>query len=300
MKLSMIPGILKSVHKCQPDVVHANDATSGFALSLGYSPRLVVTVHGIGFSKADWPFPFSEGIRVMQSRAVTCAKEVVATDKVTAATVSGLRNEIIVIPPGIDVDAYDANHFERPAELRTDRFNILFAGRLTGVKGFDLAIRGISRLSPEFRRMTRLVVIGSGPMEELIPLAKARNDVEISYLGALPHHRLHQFFTNCDMLIQPSRSEGVPVSMLEAMAARLPVAASLVGGVGALFGGDELMPIDELTPEGIANAVTAVLSDRSSAILRVEKARERVESEFSLDLITERYLDVYRGVSGGY
>lgn len=291
LKLSMMPGIRSAVRRLRPDIVHANDATSGYAVaSMKDRPKLVVTVHGLGFSKADWAPPFRQGIEYFQTRAVERADVVVATDRRTAQEFEELRSDIRVIAPGVDVKTFSKNRYQRPAELTQDRFNILYVGRLTKVKGFDLAVRGVDAVAPIIRDRISLTVIGSGPLAESASGTKA----DIRLLGELPHAKLPAYFSNADLVIQPSRSEGVPITILEAMASNTPVAATMVGGVGTCFDERHLVPITEITPTGVATAIEYAVSNADDITKRSDNAFRKVRDEFSWESVADKYQEIFR------
>jgi len=289
LKLSNMPGVDRALNGLNPDVIHANDATSAFvATSARHRKHTLVTVHGIGYAKSDWPPPFRQGIRVFQQRAVRHAAEVVATDDVTASALRSIKQNVTVIPPGVDTEVFRRGFYPWPEKFIQGKLNVLFVGRLTTVKGFDLVVNAITQLEPSVRSSMVLTVIGGGPLAGLVGKTGS-----VNWLGELSHGSLPPYFANADLLVLPSRSEGLPISLLEAMASELPVACSLVGGIRSHFGEDEVTVIDPLTAEGVAMAIKKVLSDPLAARRKATKASLRVREEFGWGSIAQRYIEVY-------
>ena len=289
LKLSNMPGVDRALDQLNPDVIHANDATSAFvATSVSRRKHAVVTVHGIGYAKSDWPPPFRQGIRVFQQRAVKRAAEVVATDDATASALRSIKQDVSVISPGVDTDIFRRGFHPWPGKLTQGKINVLFVGRLNMVKGFDLLVDAFTRLEPSDRSDMILTVIGDGPLARLAGKAGP-----VNWLGELPHESLPPYFANADLLVLPSRSEGLPISLLEAMSSELPVACSLAGGIRSHFGEDEVTVIDPLTAEGVANAIKKVLSDPKAARRKAAFASMRVRKDFSWDSVAQKYIDVY-------
>ena len=290
LKLSMMPGLLRFLRREDPDVVHANDATSGFVSTVGLRrQRTLLTVHGLGFSKADWPTPFRQGIRFLQLRAVRRAAIVVTTDRSTAGQLERYRKDIRVIPPGVSIEMFRRGANARPSGLPEGKKNILFVGRLTSVKGVDLLVESMKLIDPSLRKDIMFTIIGDGPLSNIIP-----RDASVNWLGELPHEALPPYFANADLLVMPSRSEGLPISLLEAMSSELPVASTLVGGIGTEFGEDYLTAIEKSSPGAVAGAIVKALSDPDGTKRRARAASELVRKKYSWDAISGEYFSLYK------
>ena len=92
LKISTIPFIVNHMRKNPGRVLHAHDAPGGFAAAFG-SPRgsFVYTMHGLGFSSMDWPSPFRQVIRLMQTLAVRRAGHLFCMDETALACRDGWR-----------------------------------------------------------------------------------------------------------------------------------------------------------------------------------------------------------------
>lgn len=148
---------------------------------------------------------------------------------------------------------------------------------LPELPGVHVAIAGRGDEEPNLRRLAAELGI-----EERVHLLGLRDDVD-RLLGA------------ADLFVQPSRSEGLPLAVLEAMAAGLPVVATRVGGMGeAVVDGETGILVEPGRPEALAAALRRLLGD---APLRGEMgraARTRAEAEFSVRTMARRYVTLYR------
>jgi len=296
LKLSMMPGICSAVKRMNPDIVHANDATSAFANSvLLDARRTVVTVHGIGYSPSDWPPPFRQGIKMFQLEAVKRAAAVVATDTNTARELADIRSDVKTVPPGVDIDLFKKGAHDMPEKLSENRVNVLYVGRLTNVKGVDLLADSFAVMDSATRSSIRVIVIGEGPLANRVR-SQASLGAPVRLLGPLPHKDLPPYFANADLLVLPSRSEGLPITLLEAMSSTLPVVCSPVGGISTYFDESLFTPIERLSPEGVASAIGKVVGDLKEARKKALRARLRVEESFSWDVIAARYIEFYKEV----
>jgi len=298
LKLSMMPGLLRVVRNIEPTILHTNDATS--SMISWFHPgnaRTVVSVHGLGFTKEDWPTPFRQGIRLFQSLSVAKADKVVATDIITARAFASIRKNVSVIPAGVDTEVFQRGKYPRPEVMKTDKRNLLFVGRLNRVKGIDLLLRALPLIEEEYKHGIRLIVIGEGPMEDLVR-NQAESPPEIVWLGRLAHSQVTPYYANADMFVLPSRSEGVPISLLEAMSSRTPIVSTMVGGVKSLLDERYATLASDVSPEAIAQAISRTLREESVTERRVAAARDFVEGRFSWDAIVDKYVRVYEELEG--
>jgi len=115
---------------------------------------------------------------------------------------------------------------------RNDVLNFLFLGRLGNRKGvFDL-VKAISLLPPELRRSVRLTIGGNGEVQKLQDLIKSLSvDDCVTYAGWVDGKLKAELLAAADVYILPSYNEGLPVSILEAMAYGLPVISTPIGGI---------------------------------------------------------------------
>lgn len=161
-------------------------------------------------------------------------------------------------------------------------------GRLTEAKGFDLLIEAVRRL----RAMGYPVeasIAGEGPERDR--LEGAARDLPVRFLGFVEDTR--SFLATIDVFCLPSRWEGLPFALLEAMMAGTPCVAADVGDVPVALGtAGRLVPADD------AGALTAALEELvTSERLRSElgeAAHRRARDHFAIDAFIDRTLAVYR------
>lgn len=160
-------------------------------------------------------------------------------------------------------------------------------GRLDAVKGIDVLLSALEMVLP-MQPQTRLALIGDGPDRER--LEQRVNDLRLTdhvdFLGYLGQAEVRQEFRHTDVFVLSSFAEGVPVVLMEAMAARVPVIATNVMGVPELV---EDGVVGHLVPPGDA----AALADRVRDLIAVgpaerrlmgERGRRRVEQQFDVDI----------------
>lgn len=161
---------------------------------------------------------------------------------------------------------------------------ILFVGRLTAVKGTLLLLDAVAAARSAHLDLT-LTIIGDGQDRSKLE-AKARalglSDL-VSFLGYQNQSAVAEQLEDADLLVLPSFAEGVPIVLMEAMASRLPVIASRVGGVQELVehgvSGFVIPPgdVDEL-----AASIVRLLDDPRLCASMGAAGRAKVEAEFSI------------------
>lgn len=209
-----------------------------------------------------------------------------------------------VLLNGIDLEAADrADDWNLRAELSltaSDRI-VLFAGRIERRKGAGL-------LAPIARRLLALsgvafVVIGDdlfGVLERGIRPELGALGGRLHALGGQPRERVRAALRQADAVLVPSLWESCPYAVLEAMAARAPLAAAAVGGVPELVtDGREALLAPTGDVEAIAAAATRLLDDPGLARRLGAAARRRAESELAADRVAARSEALYRRVAEG-
>lgn len=243
------------------DVVHAHGFKGAFLTALGRPPGvpMVSTHHG------EWP---TEGGRVHLYRAAVswAYRRGDALVAVTGATVDRLmrqgiqRDKIHIIEnflhlPGAGTGSAPLAPSARAAPGAAP--TLLFLGRLSVEKGCDVLLDAMARARTPFR----LEVVGTGPEEEaLIHRAAARGLAErVRFRGFAADVRPH--LAAADILVMPSRTEALPMALIEALCSGVPAVASAVGAV----------------PDVIEDGVTGVLvvpGDAGALARALERAAE--------------------------
>ena len=118
------------------------------------------------------------------------------------------------------------------SKIHKEPIQIGSIGRLNWAKGYDLLIEALHILKSEFSNF-HVKIAGDGPyrklIEEMIEKYSLKSNIKI--LGELHYNEIPDFLNSIDIYIQPSVSEGSPITIKEAMAAGLPILTSSAGGI---------------------------------------------------------------------
>jgi glycosyltransferase involved in cell wall biosynthesis len=165
----------------------------------------------------------------------------------------------------------------------------LFLGHPFNLKGVDVLIKAFHRISPRYPDFT-LKIVGYcpdlGPYREL-----AVGNPRIEFLPGQPHEKAMDLMIHSTFFVLPSRTEGVPRVLMEAMAARKPVIATRIFGIPYLVGeGLHELLIEPDDVEALASRMERLLDDPEAVRRFGEEGHRRILEHFSED----RYKDEFR------
>lgn len=166
--------------------------------------------------------------------------------------------------------------------------------RLVNQKGFDTTIRALLLLPPHIK----LLVVGGGPDEGMLKdlVRELKLDERVIFTGQIDRKEVTQYRFAGDIFVGPSRSEGLGNAFLSAMACRLPVVATQVGGIADFLFDAKRNPekgttgwaVDPDSPEQIAEAVKEILANPLRVREVTDRARKMVEEEYDWDLVAKK------------
>jgi len=226
---------------------------------------------------------------------------IIATSDLSAAY---LKRAATVIPHGVDTDIY-APPADRAAAFAESglpgRFAIGCFGRVRAQKGADVFVDAMCALLPRYGDFIA-VLVGAVVPEQMAFASELRRKIEAAGLasrivitGELPIEEVQRWYQRLTIYAFTSRNEGFGLTLIEAMAAGSALVAARAGAA-------ELVVEDGVTgvlvPPGDVDALVAALEplmrDPQAAAAMGARARERVLSEFSLDIEANRITAVYR------
>ncbi len=200
-------------------------------------------------------------------------------------------NRVTFLPNAVSTPPADGL---APRARSTTRKTILFVGRLSHEKGVDILLRAFAH-SLAGRDDTRLLILGDGPDRgENEQLARDLGIADrMEFLGF--QRDVPAFYRCADLFVLPSRSEGVPLSLLEAMAAGLPLVATRVGGVpDVILDGISGCLVPPEDPRALGAALVNTLDNPEAAAAMAESAREVVATHYRAEPWARNIEKIYR------
>jgi glycosyltransferase involved in cell wall biosynthesis len=280
----------------RPQVVHTHGARPDVVGGLGAArERLpaVTTLHGRTGGGLKWRL-----FEWIQHRAIRRFRAIVAVSRpqVDYLKTCGVPPERIHLIPNAftpGVAPLSREEARRALGVRHDEPLVGWVGRLSAEKGADVFIDALAQLG---NVRVRASILGDGSEAASLRAKALAVNVEhrIHWHGTVPD--AGRYFPAFDAFVLSSRTEGTPIVLFEAMAARVPIVTTRVGGVPDVVSESEakLVPSDD--PVALAAALADTLRNRAEAGGRTERANARLASQFGAGPWLRRYEDLYRSV----
>ncbi len=283
--------LVRLIRRHRPDIVHASSSKAGIlarlAAWLARAQIRIFTVHGWAFAAyAGLPgrlYRLAERAMRPLTSATICVAEY---ERVAGLAAGACRaDRTFVIPNAVDVGALPR------AAPRSGVVELVSVGRLRAPKDFITLAGALAQLEPGSFRAS---LIGDGP-------DRPRVAAELKRLGLSDSVRLlgdrsdvPRLLAGADIFVCSSRSEGMPVSILEAMAVGLPVVASAVGGVPEIVDDEQTGLL--VTPGAVtelADALSRLIGDRGLREKMGRAGRQTALERYDLPRFRQAHLELY-------
>jgi glycosyltransferase involved in cell wall biosynthesis len=201
------------------------------------------------------------------------------------------RNKVVVIPNGVDLKLFSGSNDR--IQLEGDPA-VLYVGYFSRLKGVDILIRAIAKLSSELPNI-KLHLVGRGGDHYLALLAKKEGiEKHVVFHGWAKHSTLSSYYKSADICVFPSRHEGFGLVILEAMASGIPVIASDIPSFREIIsdGIDGRLFKTEDT-DALSKAVIALYQEPH---LRKEFSRNAFKKakRYSWENVADKYISLYK------
>ena len=302
-----------ALRRFDPHVVHTHASKAG---ALGRRAARVVpaaarvhTFHG-HVLEGYFGTAVSSGLSAIERRLAATTDKLVAVSHATAEDLLRLRiaaeGQIVVIPPGLDLEEFlaipPARERRRDGALRRlvgaadDEVLVGMVGRLAQVKRPEWALEVFELLAARYPKLM-LVFVGDGDQRGLLErrilaLEPARRR-RVHLVGARTD--MPAVLRDLDVVLACSRSEGMPVALIEAGAAGLPVVATRVGGVPELVAEERTGFLGESVDE-LAFGLSKLLDEPGLGAQFGQRARLRVEKRHSAPALGSQLERLYAAV----
>ncbi len=288
----------KLLRKYNIDILHCHGYkadTIGFLTSRLTKVRLVSTCHGW------WPnTPKLKFYDFIDTTVLKFFDSVVAVspqiyDNLVKRKVN--PSKLKVIQNGIDVSQFDMKagreRMRKELGIKEEDFVVGSIGRLSSEKGITYLLEAAYKIKAKKRNIS-FVIVGEGDMKSsLIDYAK---ELGISDKVIFTGYRedIDKIFPVLDVFVMPSLTEGLPLALLEAMAAGKPVVASNVGGIPTVIEhGKTGILVKSRNAAEIESAILDLINDKHYSDILADNGKKFVENKFSLTATIKKYEELY-------
>ncbi len=290
--------LYRAVGRIRPRLVHVHGYKASIlagAAAFAHRIPVVATYHSVAAKAGERSRRLSryhavETHVLMHVRAAAAVSEQIAAELVTRGV---SRERIRVIPNGIASPSLGGPTESKPGAVEEFRPCILSVSRLAPEKNLHLVIAAIAELRLEFPDIG-LVVAGDGPLLE--QLKQQRKDLNLEeavrFSGFVADVR--PLLTSADVFVLASQTEGMPISILEAMALGTPIVASHVGGIPVMVEPEnEALLVRPNDLRSLTEGIRRMLVDEELRAKLARNARRRFERDFSAERMARSYAHLY-------
>lgn len=282
--------------KDRPDVIHyhAEGPCVPLPLAKRAGIRTVATIHGLDWQRAKWGKLASTYIKMGERAAATKADGLVVLSKSAQSYFEDAYcRTATFIPNGI------GQKRQMPANLIKQKWGLdngsylLYLGRLVPEKRPELLIEAYKGLDTD----KKFVIAGGGSDTseyEATLREAAQGDPRVLFTGFVNGGPLEELYSNCYAYVLPSDVEGMPMSLLEAMAygrccvtSDIPECADVLAGNGVTF--------EKGSADSLRSALRDLLADSDRVRILGAAAEAHVEKTYNWDSVVERTLELYKG-----
>ena len=285
---SIISKMRKIIKAYQPDVIHTHRYVLPYAFlaSMGFKAKRVHTVHNVAQKEQTKVGKSINRVlfRYFNVVPVALSEEI----QRTIQEVYGLPdNRIPVVFNGIDL----SRCIVKESYARKDTFTVLHIGRFMDVKNHELLLRSFARFK-EHHSDARLQLLGDGELKEnMMQLAGQLNITDAVEFAGLQSN-VYPWLHSADVFVLPSKFEGMPMTLIEAMGTGLPIIASNVGGIPDMLANKKEALLIQPSEDCIIEALELLYNDEDKRAYLGQNALQK-SAAFSAQTMARDYADVY-------
>jgi glycosyltransferase involved in cell wall biosynthesis len=287
--------LVRLLRRERPDILHASSSKAGvlgrLAAWVAGVPIRIFTVHGWAFSAysglAGSAYRWADRLARPLTTVTICVSENERAAGIRARTCSAERTVVIRNAAPLDGASRARHDGARPL--------LVAVGRLKAPKDFVTLVRALRLLRPGFEAL----IVGDGPDRPTLESEIRRLHLEDRVRLTGERHDVPDLLAAADVFVLSSESEGLPVSVLEAMATGLPVVASRVGGLPELIvDGETGLLVEPRDPDALAAALERLVADRALRRELGAAGRAYAEAHFDPESFARAHVNLYAAELG--
>jgi len=301
--LRAIPHIKRFLLSNNIDVIHTHNYKAdffGFIISRILPVKWVATNHV--WHGTDMKLKFYETIDslVLRKAVAVCAVSKEIKCDLERRGIDG--GKVYVIDNGVDLRRYmlsikkeDARH---SLGIPCNSLVISIVGRLSPEKGQEIFIRAAAQFMHRYNNL-RFLIVGDGPLRSRLNDLVSSLGITAEVIFAGIRQDMPAIYAASDVLVSSSLVEGLPMTILEAMAAQVPVVATRVGGIPDLIEDNKTgLLVESGNADDLARKIEELLLDEQKRASLTQAAFAMVQARYSVERMREEYRKVYESIVG--
>lgn len=290
---SILPRITKAIRAFDPDVIHMHKSRFHYfllpILMCGVKNRLY-TVHSLAEQDTR-----SKRLRKVMSFAFHHCR-------VVPVAISDLCRESLVATYGLDgnsipciYNGIDTEKFRNPEERmppKEGKLTFVSVGRLSSPKNYPLLLQVAEKVHEKWPDV-EFIILGDGELREAVEgqITRQHSQDYIHLMGNVDD--VNRYLWKADAFLMTSDYEGLPLTVLEAMAAGLPIVSTKAGGIVDVVGdGENGLLVDCGDEKGLVSAIDRLCTSPELCVTFSKKSRE-LSLKYSTENMAEAYLKLY-------
>jgi glycosyltransferase involved in cell wall biosynthesis len=293
------PQMLRIMRAEKPDIVHTHlfksDLYGGLSAWLTHVPVRISTLHNADhWRKVRLLSLLARRIVSHYHAFVAVSPEV----KNFVCQTTGLAShQIITIPNGVDVEAFAARDNREQTRqslgILADAPVVGIVGRLEEQKGHSYFLQAVAQIISAVPK-ARFLVVGDGTLRTALEQQAEQLGVADHALFLGMRSDIPNLLSAMDILVFSSLWEGLPIALLEGMAARLPVVATRAGGMSSVVhDGQTGLLVSPADPDELADAITTLIQHPQLAHAMGTAGQQRVRTQYSEQAMVDQVTDLY-------
>ncbi len=256
--------------------------------------KVVSTLHSFDYGNDKWGFFAKFMLKLGEKIMCRCADEIIVLTKLMSDYLKEKYNrDSRIIPNGALIRKVDRSHYLQEFNIEKNKY-IVSVSRLIRLKGIQYLIKVFKDLkdSNNIDNELKLVIVGEGEYgDELKRMAEKRDD--IIFTGNQSGEVLAQLYQNAKLFVQSSETEGLSISLLEAMAYGLPILASEIPA-NTEAAADTAIYFQSKSVSDLKNKLKNILNDFNEIERLSLKAKERAEKVYDWKEISKKTIELYK------
>jgi len=298
--LNTISSLKKFLKENRIDILHTHNYKSditGFLATRLTHVKWVATMHGwiSGDSKLRWYESLDRFVLKFASQVICVSQN--NYDRLLNIGIN--RDSLSVIANGIDLEQFSSSSgdqgLKKSLGIDPNTTVITIVGRLGEEKGHKVLFKALSSVIGQYPDI-KCLVVGDGPLMEKLKGQAADLGLSRHIIFTGNRKDVADIYKICDILVNASFTEGLPMTILEAMASKVTVIATRVGAVPQVIrNGENGILLEPGDAESLSQAITGLIKDAGRRKALAQTAYKDVCEHYSEQQMAEKYKNLYQG-----